>query len=334
MAEFRATSFAQLERRARAIAWSEWVPAGGRVRFRVTCKKSKLYHSDAVAERLGNAVVAAVPRSSAAGRVKGREDSDAASTELVRDDDDADDAQMFVVRLVRDECTISVDAAGTLLHKRGYRQAVAKAPLRETLAAAMLLGARWDTDTALCDPLCGSGTIIIEAALMARRIAPGMQRTFAAERWPSADGAVWKEIRARAQAAVRPRASAPLVGSDRDAGAIDAARANAERAGVGSDTEFFVGSVSAARAPSESGVLACNPPYGVRVGESAALRDLYAQLGRVARERFAGWQLALLSGDRSRGHVLERQLALSLRGAWQSRNGGIPVRLLTGVISG
>ena len=321
--EFRATGFPQLEKRARAIPWSRWVREGSRVRFRVTCKKSRLYHSDAVAERLGNSVVAAVTGVTI----------DDAPRDGTVDDDGNDDAQLFVVRVFRDVCTISVDASGEHLHKRGYRLAVAKAPLRETLAAAMLLGAKWDPATPLCDPMCGSGTIVIEAALMARRIAPGLQRSFAAERWPSANAAVWKRVRERAQTDVRPHAHSPLIGSDRDSGAIGAAIANAERAGVANDVAFTVGSVSAVHAPAESGLFVTNPPFGIRVGENAALRDLYARFGRVARERFEGWQCAVLSADRSRGHTLERQLALPLKPAWQSRNGGIPVRLLVGTIT-
>jgi putative N6-adenine-specific DNA methylase len=323
LAEFHTTGFPQLEKRARAIAWSDWIRAGARVRFRVTCKKSRLYHSDAVAERLASAVVAAV-----AGVTIDDAPRDAAGD----DDTGSDDAQLFVVRMFRDVCTISADASGVHMHKRGYRQAVAKAPLRETFAAAMLLGAPWDPTTALCDPLCGSGTIVIEAALMARRIAPGLQRTFAAEHWPAADSDVWKRMRERAQADVRPSTPSLLAGSDRDAGAIDAARANAQRAGVANDVTFSVGSVSSARTDAEYGLLVTNPPFGVRVGDTAALRDLYARFGRIARERFTGWQCAVLSADRSRGHALERQLALPLRPVWQSRNGGIPVRLLAGTI--
>jgi putative N6-adenine-specific DNA methylase len=315
VAEFRATSFAQLERRAKAVKWNAWVVPGGRVRFRVTCRKSKLYHSDAVAQRLASAV---------RGLVRG-----ATIVAGAADDEDADDlAQMFVVRVADNVCTISADAAGAALHRRGYRLAVAKAPIRETLAAAMLLGAGWDGSTALYDPMCGSGTLVIEAALMARRIAPGIHRTFAAERWPASNARVWKTSRDDAKTAELPRSPVLLVGSDRDRGAIEGALANAERAGVAADVTFSVAPVSAVRAPNTSGLLVTNPPFGVRVGNAAELRDLYARLGQVARERFSGWRCAILSADKTPGHSLERQLALPLEEAWRTTNGGIGVTLL------
>lgn len=317
IAEFRATSFAQLERRARGIEWDAWMPPRAAATLRVTCRKSRLYHSDAVAQRIAGAM---------AERVGGVTLADATT------DDESSDAQMFVVRVANDVCTISADASGEALHRRGYRQAVAKAPLRETLAAAMLLGAGWDGSSALFDPFCGSGTIAIEAALIARRIAPGQRRRFAAEQWPSAVVDVWREVRARASERVEPAAGHPIVGADRDAGAIEAARANAERAGVGHDVEFRVASVSDARNIAPAGLLVTNPPYGVRTGDTATLRNLYARLGVVARREFPGWRAAILSADRTRGHVLERQIGLRLTPTWRSKNGGIPVRLLVGDI--
>jgi putative N6-adenine-specific DNA methylase len=196
----------------------------------------------------------------------------------------------------------------------------------------MLLGAHWNGGEALFDPMCGSGTLPIEAALIARRIAPGLRRSFAAERWPSADARIWAAEREAAKAAVQPRALVAIGGSDRDQGAVDSARANAERAGVGADVTFCTQPVSAARANDSAGLLVVNPPYGHRVGDSSDVRDVYARLGQVARTRFAGWHVAVLSADRSPGHVLERQLALPLREAWRSSNGGIPVRLLTAPI--
>ncbi|MFL5605461.1 MAG: class I SAM-dependent RNA methyltransferase, partial [Gemmatimonadaceae bacterium] len=165
LASFEARSFAELERHARQVPWARVVAAGGAVRFRVTCKKSKLYHSDAVAERFADALTRAVPGV----RVQG-----VGSTE---DEGPDDEAQLFVVRILRDRCTVNADTSGSLLHRRGYRQATAKAPLRETLAAALIAGSGWDAASPLVDPFCGSGTIPIEAALMARGIAPGVLRT-------------------------------------------------------------------------------------------------------------------------------------------------------------
>ena len=316
VAEFRATSFAQLEKAAKGVAWGAWVGERGRARFRVTCRKSRLYHSDAVAERLAGAL---------AYTVAGATISEAGDEES----DEHDPSQLFVVRMAHDVCTISADAAGAPLYKRGYRTAVAKAPIRETLAAAILVGAQWRGKIALHDPFCGSGTLPIEAAMIARRIAPGLNRDFAAERWPSARETSWRDARERANAAVLLRADVRISGGDRDAGAIDAARANAGRAGVGDDVSFAVVPVSAARAETPTGLLASNPPYGVRVGDHD-LRNLYARFGRVVREGFSGWQCAVLFGDNAVGRVMEQQFEIRLVQVWRSMNGGIPIRLMSG----
>jgi putative N6-adenine-specific DNA methylase len=315
---FEARSFAELERHARQIPWSRIVRPTDSVRFRVTCKKSRLYHSDAVAQRLADAVVRALPGVRAEGSSAGEADDETAVGEHT---------VLFVVRLLRDRCTVSADASGDLLHRRGYRQALAKAPLRETLAAALLAASGWDRVASLVDPFCGSGTIPIEAALIARGIAPGALRTFAAERWPGVSTAVSSEVRAELGAAAVGRAPGAIFGSDRDAGAIEAARANSERAGTSADIELAIHAVSQMPIPpGDPGWIVANPPYGVRVGETDRVRDLWAQLGNVLRQRAPGWRVALLSPD----PVLERQLQLPLRVAAQTSNGGIPVRIVVG----
>ena len=303
---FHARSFAELERRAKAVSWDEWLGKEIRVRLRVTCRKSRLYHSDAVAERIASAIV---------GRTSARIDAD---------DDDEGDGQLILVRLLRDECTIRIDSSGDNLHRRGYRQAVAKAPLRETLAAAMLMGAEWSSEAPLIDPFCGSGTIPIEGALIARNIAPGIQRSFAFQQWPSFSEKVWRQVVDRARAAELPRNAALIFGADRDQGAIDAAHANAVRAGVAHHIEFKCQPLSALTPPATPGWLVTNPPYGVRVGERDKLRNLYATLGRLARDRLHSWHIALLSAN----PALEAQLAVPLTEGFRTINGGINVRLV------
>ena len=315
LAAFEARSFGELERHARQVPWSRIVSPNTAVRFRVTCKKSKLYHSDAVAQRLADAVTRAVPGVKAEGG-SGAED-----------DASHDDAQLFVVRLLRDHCTVSADTSGALLHRRGYRQATAKAPLRETIAAALVAASGWDMNAPLVDPFCGSGTIPIEAALMARGLPPGGARTFAAERWPGVSRTLGDRIRGELAGAARAGAPTTIVGADRDAGAIEAALANAERAGVARNIAFATQSISAAVFPAgAAGWVVTNPPYGVRVGDSDRVRDLWAQLGHVLRARARGWRVALMSPDAA----LERQLGLGLTVVAQTTNGGIPVRLVVG----
>jgi putative N6-adenine-specific DNA methylase len=288
----------------------------------VTCKKSKLYHSDAVAQRLSDAVTRRVPGV----KVVTSKSADDAGDE---GGGDADEEQLFVVRLFHDVCTVSADTSGALLHRRGYRQQLAKAPLRETIAAAMLLGAGWPGDAPLVDPMCGSGTIAIEAAWIARRIAPGRNREFTFQAWPEFDSSMWARLVGEARAGELPRAAAPIAASDRDAGAIDAARANAARAGVESDVVFSVAPISALEPPRGHGWLVSNPPYGVRVGERDRLRNLYAQLGNVARAKLAGWTVGFLVADRR----LESQIGLDLRESFATRNGGIPVRMMVGAVT-
>jgi putative N6-adenine-specific DNA methylase len=312
---FEARSFAELERHARRIAWSRVVEPGATVRFRVTCRKSRLYHSDAVAQRLADAVVRAVPGSHAVG-------SSAADEESAADDAGA----LFVVRFFRDRCVVSADASGELLHRRGYRQATAKAPLRETLAAALIAASEWDGSAPLVDPFCGSGTIPIEGALLARRIPPGARRTFAVERWPGVSRALVRDVRDALEGDVLASAPGPISGSDRDAGAIESARANAERAGVEQSLSLQVQAISALVLPERArGWIVTNPPYGVRVGDAGHVRDLWGRLGRVLRERAPGWRVTLLSP----APALERQLQLPTRVVTRTSNGGVPVRIVT-----
>ncbi len=321
VASFRVTAFRELERAARRIAWERYVTPGDRVRVRVTCRKSRLYHSDAVAERIADAVERRVGGSVAA--------SEGSAEEEGRDDHAEEDAPLFVVRLSHDICTVSADSSGALLHRRGYRQAVSKAPLRETLAAAVLMAAGWDGTTPLLDPMCGSGTIAIEGALLARRMAPGRGRRFAFMRWPEFDPAAWARVAGTAREAEIPSAPCVIKASDRDAGATAAGIANAERAGVREDIEFRTHAISGVqRALETHGLLATNPPYGSRVGNVAALRNLYAQLGKVARSKCPGWRIAMLSAERE----LERQVAIPLAPVFATGNGGIPVRLMAGFV--
>jgi len=319
VARFRARAFYELERHARRIPWERFVAPGGAVRFRVTCRKSRLYHSDAVAERMAAAIEHRLGAASAFSAPAGADDDETV---------DPGREQLFIVRIAHDECTVSADSSGALLHLRGYRRAVAKAPLRETLAAALLMAADWRGETPLLDPLCGAGTIPIEAAMIARRIAPGLRRQFACVEWPGFPRDAFARLLADADAQILPRSPVSIHGSDRDAGAIEAARANAERAGVTDDVRWSVNAVSAITPPPGPGLVAANPPYGVRVGERHEIRNLFAQLGHVLRRHCGGWRLALLSPDAK----LTSQLGFAMQAAVQTSNGGIPVRMEVGEI--
>ena len=319
MDEFHASSFHELERRAKRVDWKRYAAPGQRVRFRITCRKSRLYHSDAVAERLASAVDRQIGGITGASITGPDPEEDHESIE-------EEASQLFIVRISEDVCTVSADSSGELLHRRGYRKALGKAPMRETLAAAMLYGSEWNSEMPLVDPMCGSGTIAIEAALMSRRVAPGVGRAFAFESWPGHDEAAWRGTLDRARDSALTQALGPILASDRDEGGIGASLANAERAGVTRDVEFSVRAISDAPIPGSAGWMVTNPPYGARVGHAGPLKNLYAQLGKVARVRAQGYRVALLSAERS----LEAQLRLNLREVFRTTNGGIPVRLMVG----
>lgn len=317
---FRATAFHELERLARAVPWERFVTTGAAVRFRVTSRKSRLYHTGAIEQRFGEAIEHRLGKASTIESARPDDEDEAATTAR---------AQLFVIRVVNDTFTVSVDSSGALLHQRGYRQAIAKAPLRETLAAAMLMASDWSGTAPVIDPFCGSGTIPIEAALLARRIAPGFNRSFAFQSWPEAEPRLWATLCEEAATMALPKSPVSIFGSDRDRGAIEAALANAGRAGVAADIEFSVRAMSAIEPPSNgTGHVVTNPPYGVRVGEAAKLRDLYARFGQVLRAKFSRWEVALMSANPR----LESELRLALHERLRTRNGGIDVRILSAVV--
>ena len=310
-AEFGARSFHELERLARTVPWEAFISPNLGVALRVTCRKSRLYHSDAVAERVAGAITSRF----ATVRI-GDDEGDESETEN----------QLILVRFFHDRCTISVDSSGPLLHLRGYRQATATAPMRETLAAATLIASGWRGNAPLLDPMCGSGTIPIEGAMIARRIPPGLGRRFAFDRWPDFDPTMWQSVVDAARSAMLPSSPVRIIGSDRDAGAVQAATENAIRASVADDVELSVRPLSAIDPPSEMGWLVSNAPYGVRVGDRDRLRNLYAQLGNIIRSKCPGWHIALVTADA----MLERQLRLPLTPVLRTSNGGIKVRVIAG----
>ena len=337
LGRFHASTFYELERRAKKLPWESFLPASGPVRLRVTCRKSRLYHSDAVAERVLSVISKAASRSipvipgfnderTSANRAEGAEHADETDdTETGTGVDGS--AQLFIVRIVHDEVEISADSSGELLHRRGYRQEIAKAPLRETLAAAMVLASGWRSGEPLLDPMCGSGTIPIEAAMIARGIAPGLQRRFQFMGWPGFNPSHWNSVLEKARDSAT-HSGERIRGSDRDGGAIQAAMRNAERAGVADTIEFREGAISGAIAGIDdvgdrTGWVLTNPPYGIRIGESEDLRNLYATVGAGLRAK-AGWRLGVLTSDTG----LVGQTRLPMVPRFATRNGGIPVTFM------
>jgi putative N6-adenine-specific DNA methylase len=274
LGSFHAAHLAQLDKRARKFPWAKTLRRDIPLRVEASCRKSKIYHSGAAAQRIATAIAEELGAAISA------------------------DADITVMARIEDDLvTISVDTSGELLHRRGAKQAMAKAPMRETMAAMFLRQCGYDGHEPVLDPFCGSGTFVIEAAEIAADLMPGRNRPFAFEQLASFDAKSWHAMRAE------HRATAPLVkfyGSDRDAGAIAASRANAQRAGVSAFTVFEAKPVSEiAPPPGPSGLVIMNPPYGSRIGDKRALRDLYAAIGDVLRRGFQGWRVGLITSDRS-----------------------------------
>jgi putative N6-adenine-specific DNA methylase len=312
LGEFYTTTFSELRKKASRLAWEKYIRPGQPVSFHVTCRKSRLYHSDAVAERIQGAIqdhLGKLPANS-----KPKEGSESGT-------------QLVIIRLVNDLCTISIDSSGELLHRRGYRLETAKAPLRETLAAGLLLASGWDGVAPLIDPFCGSGTIPIEAALIATHIPPGLHRRFSFMDWPGFSAIEWQKILDSARIGEQP-GPVQIMASDRDAGAIQIAQSNAERAGVAQSIQFSCQAVSAIEPPAAPGWIVTNPPYGVRVSSNHDLRNLYAQMGKVFRLKCPGWNFGLLSSDMQ----LLGNTGLEYSNMLNLINGGIGVKFATGKV--
>lgn len=303
VAKFHADGFHSLQVGIKAVDWSAWLaPDTGITVAATTDKISKLYHSVAVEERVAEAM----------GRPLG--------------------SQAVQVRVLGDVVTVSLDSSGAPLHHRGWRGAAGRAPMRESLAAALVLASGWNMRTPLVDPFCGSGTVAIEAAMMARRMAPGRNRSFAFEQWSSFDPAGWERLLRGADGDVVQKCP-PIVASDRDEGAVASVVENAKSAGVEANVEAVRRAVSELVLPPRAGWLVTNPPYGHRVGDATGgqdLRNLYDRFGAVLRERASGWHVAIIAAHET---PISR-MKLPLQPTLNTLNGGIPVTVHTGTLGG
>ncbi len=301
-----AREFAVLRRRAARLPWNRFLRPDAELCLSVSQRGSRLYHTGAIAENVALALRDALGRAVSVAARPGA------------------GALLVLVRGERDRWTFSLDASGERLHRRGWRLDAGPASLRETLAALALALCRWDPREPLLDPLCGSGTFAIEAASLALGIAPGAQRSFACESWSIGSAELWSALRREARAARRERAPAPILASDRDPGALESARRNAERAGCAASIRFVQSELAALEPPPGPGLVLVNPPYGRRLGTRAELPELYASLGRALRARCAGWRAGVLVPEPR----LESRLGLRVQGRHVLRNGGLRVALL------
>jgi len=221
------------------------------------------------------------------------------------------------------ECTLYLDTSGEPLFKRGRREQVGEAPLKKNLAAGLLKLSGWTPDQPLLDPMCGSGTILVEAAEMALRLAPGRDRPFGFENLARFDAAKWAEIKAAGLARAEPIAPKQIFGSDLYGRSVEGARANLRDMGLESVVSLKQVNLLEISAPAESGFIVTNPPYGVRLGEKETLAEFYPELGHLLKQKFAGWNAYIFSGDTD----LPRLIRLSATKRTPLYNGAIECRL-------
>jgi putative N6-adenine-specific DNA methylase len=267
---------------AHALPWPDWFDARRTLMVEVSARRCPLKSLDFVTLRIKDAVC---------DRFR-----DVHGTRPNVDTREPD-VRIFAFLDERD-ATFYLDTSGAALFKRGYRDARVDAPLKENLAAGILRLTGWRGEDALCDPMCGSGTLVIEAALIAANRAPGARRGFAFEKLGNFSASHWRKISENALAAERASKDIAIFASDKFGKALETARHNARNAGIADMIRFTQADVLEVRAPANSGVLVSNPPYGVRMGDDKTLETFYPRLGDALKQRFAGWRAFLFSADK------------------------------------
>ena len=277
--EFNALSFEELFEKTKALPWDEWITEDGK--FTVTGKsvKSKLYSVPDCQSIVKKAIVEKLKE------------------KYQREWFEETGAEFTVqVSLLKDMAALTIDTSGVGLHKRGYRKSAVEAPLKETLAAALVQLSFWNKERLLLDPLCGSGTIPIEAALIGRNIAPGLNRSFASETWPRIGKELWKQARLEAFKAIDQESEIEIIAADIDSKAVELAEDNAVEAGVDDCIKFSCSDLADLRLNRDYGVLICNPPYGERIGQDEELRSIYAALKKGFGKNKT-WSIYVITSD-------------------------------------
>jgi len=276
--EFAATNERQLERKSADIAWELFLPSGRLPEIRASSRQSRLYHTKAITECLHSGLATRL-----------RDTSDSATSSI---------HQILFVRAVEDRFTLSLDSSGEPLYKRGLKAGPARAPIRESLAAAVLIAAGYDPRRPLVDPLCGSGTFSLEAAMMAKQMAAGLKREFAFMGWPAFRESQWAFLKREAESRVQDLMQPLIFASDVDAGSCE--RLAGMIAGNGlSDAvsvtrkDFF--QCRADQYGGGTGLVAINPPYGIRIGSANRADELFRDIGRHLAQRFKGWTAVLIA---------------------------------------
>lgn len=281
MGEFQAQEFEELFQQTKALPWEELIPPDGKFTVTGTSVKSKLHSVPACQSIVKKAVVERLKEYYCVDRF---EENGAAYT--------------IKATLLKDKVTLTVDTSGPGLHKRGYRVCDVAAPMKETLAAALVQLSFWREGRLLMDPCCGSGTIPIEAAMIGRNIAPGLNRKFASEDWELIPAEIWKEERKKAFASINYDADLRIEASDIDRKAVRAAEENAVEAGVDDCIVFRQMNMEAIKAGEKNGVIITNPPYGQRIGEEKQIERIYGKYRSFFKEN-PDWSLFMVTTDKT-----------------------------------
>lgn len=278
MGEFEATTFDSLFEQTKALPWEDWIPAHGEFPVQGKSVKSQLFSVSDCQAIVKKAIVE---------RLKQKY-----QVEWFQETGPRYSVQ---VALLKNRVTLTIDTSGAGLHKRGYREEAGEAPIKETLAAALVQLSHWQPERLLLDPLCGSGTILIEAALIGDNIAPGLTRRFASEDWPALGKDLWQQARAEASSAIQDNPM-QLQGSDIDGRVIDLARSNADNAGVGDKIHFQRRSLAEIRSSQKYGCVICNPPYGERLEDAGKVNKLHREMGQIFSP-WDTWSIYVITSD-------------------------------------
>lgn len=279
MGEFKALSFEELFENTKALPWEEWIPEDGNFVVEGKSVDSKLFSISDCQKIVEKAIV---------DKLKTKYDVEWFKKTGAK--------YTVEVSLLKDIATLTIDTSGEGLHKRGYRDRAGDAPIKETLAAAMILLSYWNKERVLFDPFCGSGTIPIEAAMIGKNIAPGLDRKFAAELWGNIDPKYWTDARKDAFNAIDNNVKLHILGCDIDKRSILRARDNAANLGLEDEIAFFMKDMRDVDLNDEYGVVITNPPYGERIGEKEEITQLYIDLGKKFRE-FQTWSVYVITSD-------------------------------------
>lgn len=282
MAEFKALEFEDLFQQVKAIPWEEWIPPDGKFIVNGSSVKSKLSSVPACQSVSEKAIVERLKETYGIDYFE--------KTGALYD---------IKITLLKDRVTVTLDTTGPGLHKRGYRQNAVIAPIKETLAAAMINLSFWRNGRILVDPCCGSGTIPIEAAMIARNIAPGLNRNFVSEEWEAIPQKLWKEERKKAYEVIDWDCELEIYAYDIDKRALEAAKENAAEAGVEEDIVFQLGDGGKMQSGgNEGGIIVTNPPYGERIGDRESIDELYKGFNKFLKENKT-WSMFAITPDKT-----------------------------------